>query len=64
MTVIVSDDLSRWSKKAAINLLSSEEEIIQVPEAESFYVARSKHSDMGCIGKMNIEGVDIFLLQK
>jgi hypothetical protein len=60
----MSDNLNDWSRKAAISLLSSTEEIIQLPEADSFYIARSKHSDMLCIGKMKIEGVDLFILQK
>jgi len=64
MSVTMSDSLNDWSRKAAMNLLSSGEEIIQLPEAESFYIARSKRSDMLCIGKVNVEGVDFVVLQK
>jgi hypothetical protein len=60
----MSGSLNDWSKKAAMNLLSSGGEIIQLPEAESFYVARSKHSDMLCIGRMYIEGVDILFFKR
>lgn len=64
MSVFLSDFFSESCKKAAISLLSSKEEIIQLPEAEDFCIARTKHLDMLCIGKMTIDGVDLFILQK
>ena len=64
MSVIISDKLNDWSRQAAMSLLSSGEEIIQLPEADSFYIGRSKRPDMLCIGKVNVEGADFFVLQK
>ena len=64
MSITVSDSLIGWSRKAAMKLLSSGEEMIQLPHAESFFVGRSKCTDILCVGKMNVKGIDLFILQK